>query len=89
MTVSDFQVMRPEHGSPFVLARLWVLYYEGGCLTSFDYDDIYQNVFNMLEHGVVHDLNSVTIVCSENKFPDVFKSCIYKEHERKYTFKKH
>lgn len=74
---------------PCVLARLWVLVYESGCMTSYNYDDIYDNIFSMLEKGVMHHLSSVEICCTENYFPDVFKSCISKEHEQKYTFSKH
>lgn len=89
MKVTHFQVFNLKGAFPYVIAKLWILVYEDGVLTSYNYDDIYDNVFSMLENGVMHHLTSVDIVATEIHFPDVFISCVGKEQQQKYIFKKH
>lgn len=92
MKVTHFQVLGIDKDknifSPHVIAKCWILLYENGCLHSFNYDDIYDNVFFMLEKGIIHYLTSVDVVATETYFPDVFSSCINSQCQQKYIFKK-
>lgn len=91
--VSHFTIIKDVNGEdlPYSLAiaKYWVLLYPDGYMCSFNYDDIRDNIFSMLEQGIPHFCTSVDIVVSLNYFPDVFKSCIGQEYKPKYTFSKH
>lgn len=80
--VSDFHALKTAAGETVFYCKLWILAYDGGFLTSWNYSDIYDNYILMSEIGVYGVIVSQYVYVDSQHLPHVFKSCNDRQSEQ-------